>query len=59
MEQLAKLVAAVLVLLLAVLVGGLWLLHVAINSGNFWQGVVAAILILFSGLTLLGAAFRS
>ena len=59
MEQLAKMVAIIILVLVAILCGSLWLLHSAINDGNVWKGIVGGGLALWSAGMLLGGIFAS
>lgn len=54
MEELAKWIIAALIILGIIFLVGLYLLHRAVNEGNFWMGLVAVIMILVGGGKILG-----
>jgi len=56
MEQLARMIICVFLVSALALIGGLWLLHTAVNDGNVWKGIVAVVLTLAAGFYFVVSA---
>ncbi len=53
MERLQYIIFGVFCASALALIGGLWLLHSALNDGNVWKGLVAVGLVLAAGFYFL------